>query len=103
MTVVVAFIKPGGIGNDAAPGVAECRVSEQITVPGTTTAAAEDGEYVLIVSGEANVIRCAHGKSPDAAATAETHDTTAGYPIPPLQSCAVAVKTGDKVSLKALS
>lgn len=103
MAVLVSFITPRGIGAISAPGVGDCRVCENITVPGTTTATALPGEMVLISSGEAALVRAAHGTAPDAAAADRTSATSAGYPVPPGILVPVVPKAGDKISIKALS
>lgn len=103
MTVLVSFVKPSGINRSDAPGIGTCRISEQVTVPGSTTASAEDGEIVLLGSGETNVVRGAHGTTPDAAAATATDATSAGYPVTPGQVTVVVPNTGDKISVKALT
>lgn len=103
MAVVVSFIRPSGIASVHAPGIGECRASETITVPGTTTAAAQNGEIVIIASSEADIVLAAHGPAPDAAATASTTATSAGYPIPSGGFMPVVPKTGDKINVKALA
>ncbi|TQN59597.1 hypothetical protein FLX27_22045 [Agrobacterium tumefaciens] len=104
MSVVVSFFKPGGIGGvGAAPGIGYCRATEVLAVPGTTTTASQAGEMILIVSSESNVVRVAHGNTPDAAAAAATSDTTAGYPVAPGIMVPVAPGIGHKINVKALA
>lgn len=103
MAVKVSFIRPKGIGAIEAPAIGSCRVCETIAVPGTTTAAALDGEIAVIVSTEATAVIAAHGSAPDAAATASTVATSAGYGIPPGQTVPVVLSAGDKISIKAFA
>lgn len=102
MSVVVSFISPRGIASINSPGIGDCRVHETITVPGTTTATAAEGEIVLIASGEAAIVLAAHGTTPDAIAAASTAATTAGYPIPTSSMVIVVPRAGDKINIKAL-
>ena len=101
MSVKVSFMKPAGLGSVNAVGFGDCRVCETVTVPGSTTATAEAGEIVLLVSTEADVVVAAHGATPDAAATARTAATTAGYAVPPLMVIPIAARAGDKINIKA--
>lgn len=104
MSVVVSFIKPAGIGGVyAAPGIGQCRVRETITVPGTTTAAVEAGEMVVIANGESSIVLAAHGKTPDAAAAAQDANTSAGYPVPAGLMVPVVASAGDKINIKAIA
>lgn len=102
MAVVVAFMKPGGLGSIAAVGIGQCRVRETLTVPATTTASAQAGEIALILSTETAAVLAAHGAVPDGQAVAAGNDTTAGYPVAPNLPVAVATKVGDKINVKAL-
>lgn len=101
MPVKVSFMKPGGLGSINAIGVGDCRVCETITVPGTTTAALEDGEIVVLCSTEAATVVAAHGTTPDAAAIARTSATSAGYSVPAGVNVPVSAKVGDKINIKA--
>ena len=101
MPVKVSFIRPGPMGSIDAVGVGSCRICETITVPGSTTASAQEGEIVLLVSTEGSAAVAAHGTTPDAAATAQTTATSAGYGVPSGILMPIAVKTGDKISIKA--
>ena len=103
MPVKVSFMKPGGLGSINAIGVGDCRVCETITVPGTTTAALEAGEIVVLCSTEAATVVAAHGATPDAAATARTNATSAGYSVPIGINMPIAAKVGDKISIKTFS
>jgi hypothetical protein len=77
---------------------------EVLSAGDTTTITAEAGEYAIIANGEADIVTVARGSTPDATATAETADTSAGIPIassmigPPL-----LLKSGDKINVAALS
>jgi len=101
MPVKVSFMRPGFVGSVSILGLGRCRVSETITVPGSTTAAALDGEIVLLCSTEAVAVVVAHGITPDAAAVVSTPATTAGYALAPLSIVPVAMLAGDKVNIKA--
>lgn len=101
MTVVVSFVKPQGAG---VIGMGKVRVRENITIPGTTTATAQEGEIVIVGNAETTMVAVAWGTTPDAAALAETAATSAGvcvgagavsYPVQP--------KIGDKINVKAVS
>ncbi len=101
MPVKVSFIKPGGLGSINAVGFGQCRISETITVPGTTAAALLDGEIVVMCSTEAAAVVAAHGTTPDAAAPAQTNATSAGYGVPAGVLVCAAPKVGDRVNIKA--
>jgi hypothetical protein len=101
MTVVVSFIRPGGAG---VVGVDKVRVRENVTIPGSTTARAEDGEIVVIGNAETSMVAAAWGTTPDAAATAETSATTAGFCIGAgAVSYPIRPRVGDKVNVKAVT
>ena len=101
MPVKVSFMRPGPMGSVNAVAIGACRICETITVPGSTTASAQEGEIVLLVSSESTAVVVAHGTTPDAAATAQTAATSAGYGLSSDSYMPVAVKTGDKISIKA--
>lgn len=103
MPVLVSFVTPKGIGSVDAPGIGSCRVSEVVALDSVSSNAAEDGEIVLLGSSETNIVRGAHGKTPDAAASAKTEGTSAGYPVTPGQVTVVVPNTGEKISVKALA
>lgn len=103
MAVVVSFMKPGVLGSANVIGMGTCRVSEVVTVPGTTTITAWDGEIAVVVSSEADVILAAHGSAPNAAATVATNETTAGYGVPASGPIPIAVGIGHKLDFKALA
>ncbi len=105
MSAAVVFFKPAGIGAIAAPGVGVVRVQETITVPNSTTAAAQEGEAVMVYNGESGAVAVALGTAPDAAATSANGDvTTAGFPVGHSQtSHAFVAKAGQKVSVKAIA
>ncbi|MFN3549625.1 MAG: hypothetical protein ACK4U0_19230 [Mesorhizobium sp.] len=55
---------------------------EVIAVGASTTATAEDGEFIVVGNGETDMIRAAFGTTPDADATAANGlVTSAGFPI----------------------
>jgi len=102
MTVTVSFVTPAINGSGPGVGIGRVRVKEVVTIPGTTTATALAGEFVLVGNGEATMSAVAFGSTPDAAATAETAATSAGYPVGAGQvSDPFIVKLGDKVNIKA--
>jgi len=101
MPVKVSFMQPGFVGSVSMLGFGRCRISETITVPGTTVAAALAGEIVLVCSTEAVAVVAAHGITPDAAATAQTALTTAGYALEPLATMPIPMFVGDRVNFKA--
>lgn len=103
MTVVVSFVRPYAVGSVNAPGVGEVRIRENITIPGTTTATLQDGEFAIVMNGEADPVAAALGTTPDAAATASTAATQAGVGIGAGASLTFGGKPGDKVNVKALA
>lgn len=103
MTVVVSFIKSvsGGVN---ASAVGECRVRENLTVGGTTTATVLNGEMVVIGNAETSMIAAAFGATPDAAATASSGVTSAGFPVPAGQnSYPLLPPAGSKINVKAVT
>lgn len=104
MPVKVSMMKPGGLGTINQVGIGDCRAAETVSsFPGTTTIAAADGEIAYIASTEAAAVILAHGTTPDAAATAKTAATSAGYALQPGQYLAVALKVGDKINVKTFA
>lgn len=101
MAVKVSFVKPAGIGSIDAPAIGSVRVCETITVPGSTTAALQEGEIFILCSTEAAVCVAAHGTTPDAAAVAKTAATSAGYALPIGENVPVVGAVGDKINIKA--
>ncbi len=101
MPVKVSFMTPAYVGDKANLAIGACRICETLTVPATTTASAREGEFILVSSTETATVVCAHGTTPDAAATAQTVATTAGYPIPPNDLTPIQANVGDKINVKA--
>lgn len=101
MPVIVCFATPGGLGTINAVGVGRVRAAESLALNGTTTASVQDGEIVLLCSTEASTVLGAHGTTPDAAATAATAATSAGFPIPAGVLVPVAAAVGSKINVKA--
>lgn len=103
MTVVVSFVKAQSGGGVTSMG--RVRIRENITIPGSTTNSAQDGEIVIIGNGETSMVAVAWGTTPDAASTAENFPVTSAgaavaagavsYPIRPA--------TGDKVNVKVVT
>jgi hypothetical protein len=104
MSVIVTFCKAKGIrGSAQNPAVAEARVRETLALNNSTTATITDGEIVLVGNNESAMILAAFGSTPDAAATAETAQTSAGVPIGAGQVMALRPPAGTKINVKALS
>ena len=104
MTVVVCFVTPRGIGSANAPGIGDVRVREDITVPGSTTAVAEEDEVVIIGNGETSMVVAAFGRTPDAATTTETSASSAGFPVAAGSvTGGIVVREGDKINIKAIA
>jgi hypothetical protein len=107
MTCTVSFVTPAGLGSAPGIGIKRVRAKEVVTVPGTTTTTALDGEFIIVGNGDAVMNAIAIGATPDAAATAETGTpagatTSAGYPIAAGQvGDPFIAKNGDKVNIKA--
>lgn len=104
MTVVVSFVSQSGLGGGAT-GLGRIIAQERITVPGTTSRAAQSGEIVIIGNGESSMVAAAYGTAPDAAATAENLPTTsAGFPIGPGQvAIPFSPGSGNKINIKAVT
>lgn len=101
MTVVVSFIRASGAG---VIGVGSVRIQERITIPGTTTATALEGEYVIVGNGESSMVAVAFSTAPDAAALASTSSTNAGMPVGAgAVSHPISMRAGDKVNIKVVS
>lgn len=102
MTVVVSFVTPRAMGSISSQLAGTCRVRENITIPGTTSASVQDGEIVLIGNGESSMVAVAFGTTPDAAAAASTVATTAGMPVPAGAVMPAKPNIGDKINIKAV-
>ncbi|MGJ5032335.1 hypothetical protein ACQR1I_36240 [Bradyrhizobium sp. HKCCYLS2038] len=101
MTVVVSFIKAkaGGV-----TGMGRVRARENITIPGSTTTAAEEGDLIIIGNSETSMVAVAWGSTPDAAATAESTTTSAGVCVGPgAVSYPIRPNVGDKVNAKVVT
>lgn len=61
MTVVVSFVTSKALGAVGTQITGSCRIRENVTVPGTTSAFVQDGEIVPIGSGTVLPIRPAIG------------------------------------------
>lgn len=104
MTVIVSFITPAGIGSVDAPGIGACRIRENITIPGTTSASLLPGEIAIVGNAETAMVAIAFGTSPDAAATSASGSTSAGYPVPAGQnSDPIVAPAGSKINVKAIA
>jgi hypothetical protein len=101
MAVQVIFFKPRGSGFGQAPVVGEIRAREAVTIPNTTTATVRDGELVMVLNEETAAVLVAYGSTPDAAATAATAATSAGFPVAAGQvSAPIMATAGSKISVK---
>jgi hypothetical protein len=103
MALIVSFGMPAFIGSNAMLAMGKIRATESIAMGGTTTIAAQDGEWAFIRNTETAAIKVAHGLVPDASATTATAQTSAYYGLGIDQDLPVAVKTGDKFSAAAIS
>lgn len=101
---IISYLKPGTPPGSRGLGIRDCRVRETVALSSTTSAAAQDGEFAVVGNTESSMILVARGTTPDAAATAATSDTTAGFPLAAGQvSDPIAMAAGDKISVKAIS
>lgn len=103
MPVIVSIMAPGAMGSAEAVCYGQCRVRETITVPGTTTASAQNGEIFVLCSTEAATVLAATGSTPDAQAAAMSSASGAGAPVPPGQIVVFQPRAGDKLNVKALA
>jgi hypothetical protein len=110
MTCTVSFVTPGPLGTAPGIGIKRVRAREIVTVPGTTTTTALDGEFIVVGNGDSVMNAVAIGSTPDAASTAESAAsgstpagavTSAGFPVAAGQvSDPFVAKNGDKVNIK---
>lgn len=103
MPVKISMGKPSLVGNLSVLAFGQFRVSETVSVGGTTTITAQQGEIALLVSTESGTVNASHGVTPDAAATAATAATSAGYGVPPGVPYPVALQPGDKINIKVFA
>ena len=103
MTATVSFVTPNISGKAPGIGISRIRAKEVVSVPGTTTTVALDGEFAVVGNGEASMVAVAFGTAPDAAATAENGVvTSAGYPVGAgAVSDPLILPAGAKVNIKA--
>jgi hypothetical protein len=59
-------VTPAGLGSAPGIGIKRVRAKEVVTVPGTTTTTALDGEFVIVGNGDAvmNALRSARRQTP---------------------------------------
>lgn len=100
MAIKVAYMPQRWLPNGVITH-GQCRASETVTVPGTTTGAALENEVIIILSTEAAAVVFATGSTPDAAASLQTTLTTAGMGLEPLFSLLLYPNRGDKINIKA--
>ena len=101
MPVNLSLMQPRWAGAVGVMAYGQCRAAETITVPGTSTLTAQNGEIMLVTSTEAAAVQIATGTTPDAAATVQTTLTTARMALEPLSTQVVYPNTGDKINIKA--
>lgn len=105
MSIVVSFMSAGRLaGSSGSVGIGRCRARETLTLGSgvTTSTAAQEGEIALVHSTEASTILGAKGATPDAAATAASSASDAGFPIPAGEMLPVDVQAGEKLNFKPL-
>lgn len=104
MSVLVSFMTPKATGIGPVTGIGDVRTTETLELGGTTTAQAAANEIVIVANEEAATILVAFGKTPDAAATTETSNTTAGFPVAAGQVSPPIITTkGDKIAVAAVA
>lgn len=103
MAIKVTMMKPAGLGSVAVLGAGFARVCETIAVGGTTTIAAQDGEFALVASTETIAVIAAQGSTPVATAIAATATTYAGQTIQPNETVPFAMRVGDKIAVAAFA
>lgn len=103
MTVVVSFVRHAAKGTEVS-GVGAVRIRENITIPGTTTATAQDGEMIIIGNAETSMVAVAFGSTPDAAALVSTSATSAGMPVPAgAVGFPIIPAVGNKINVKVVT
>lgn len=100
MTVKIAFLTPKGVSSIDVQLLTGARKYENITVPGTTTASALEGEVAVIVNDEASTVSFATGTAPDAATATAVAGSTAGTPVPAGQTAVIGLNKDDKINVK---
>lgn len=104
MSAVVCFVTAVSAGGGAT-AAGRIRKKEVLTVPNTSTIAANKGEFAIVLNTETSGILVAYGSTPDAVATTETSATSAGLGIPSgLESALLGpLNQGDTISVKAIA
>lgn len=104
MTVVVSFLTAvaGGAGSN---GVYKVRAQERLAIGSTTINTSMVGEIIIVGNGEAGMIAVAFGTAPDAAATAESSATSAGFPVSAgaVSAPIVPGNNSSKINVKAVA
>lgn len=103
MPVKVHFMQGGFVLSNSILGIGEVVACETLTVPATTARAVQSGEWVMLVSTEATACCAAYGTAggADAAATAATQVTSAGFAVNPNNKLPVAAPAGTFINVKA--
>lgn len=104
ITYMTANVFAVGLGDPLRyMSIGACKAAETLAVPSTGAYVAENLDVAIVVSTEAATIICAHGTTPDAATLVANASSGAGYAIPPGIPFVVAMKTGDKINIKAFA
>jgi hypothetical protein len=98
----LSAVTSGNLTAKPAPAIGSIRAREAVAVAGVSTGVAKAGEILILVNTEASAVLVAIGNAPDAAATAATTATSAGFYLAAGErSLPIVPATGDKVSVKA--
>lgn len=103
MTVYVAFFTPAALGSPHVTSMRGARVSETVAASATSTGSAADGECVYVANDGAASVYVAIGSAPDATATTSTSATSARVALLPGLTIGLVAKSGDKISIAAVS
>ena len=104
MSAVVCFLRVSPAGGGASSAW-KIRKKEVLSVAGTSTITATEGEFAIVLNTEATAILVAYGSTPDAQAATETSATSAGLGVPSgLDSALLGpLAQGDKVNVKLVA
>lgn len=101
MTVRIAFVKPKAVDYIGVQLLTGGRALENLTIPASTTATAQESEAVVVINEESSTVMVATGSSPDASKTSSDAASSAGVPVAAGATVIFALNTGDKVNVKA--
>lgn len=100
---IVSFGLARGVISAHAPGPGAMRSAQFFSVlPALTTDQAVDGEVAIVANPGATMLTVAVGSNPDALTTLATATSGAGFGLGSFEVRLIPVRTGDKVSIKAL-